>query len=75
MDKYLAKVHIKDDRKFIGYGDKVINILIFGDRPKEKIFNHLNSLKIFNIKIIELIKVNKSVSLEEIDEILDWWGD
>ena len=37
MDKYLAKVHIKDDRKFIGYGDKVINILIFGDRPKEKI--------------------------------------
>ena len=75
MDKYLAKVHIKDDRKFIGYGDKVINILIFGDRPKEKIFNHLNSLKIFNIKIIELIKVNKGVSLEEIDEILDWWGD
>ena len=71
MDKYLAKVHIKDDRKFIGYGDKVINILIFGDRPKEKIFNHLNSLKIFNIKIIELIKVNKGVSLEEIDEILD----
>ena len=71
MDKYLATVHVKDDRKFIGYGDKIINILIFGDRPIEKIYKHLNSLKIFNFKIIEFIKVNKGVSLEVIDEILD----
>ena len=72
MDKYLALVHIKDNRKFIGYGDKVVKILIFGDNPKDKITNHLYNLKIYNFKILELRKIIKGVSLEEIDEIFDW---
>ena len=56
MDKYLATVHVKDDRKFIGYGDKVIKILIIGDNPREKVQNYLFSLKIYDFKIIELKK-------------------
>ena len=71
MDKYLATVHVKDNRKYIGLGDKVIKILIFGDKPRQKLENHLYRLKIYNFKIEELTKVYKGVCLEEIDEILD----
>ena len=71
MDKYLATVHVKDNRNYIGLGDKVIKILIFGDKPREKVQNHLFSLKIYSFKIEELTKVYKGVCLEEIDEILD----
>ena len=71
MDKYLATVHVKDNRKYIGFGDKVIKILIFGDNPRQKLENHLYSLKIYSFKIEELTKVYKGVCLEEIDEILE----
>ena len=71
MDKYLVTVHVKDNRKYIGLGDKVIKILIFGDNPIEKVQNYLFSLKIYNFKIEELTNVYKGISLEEIDEILD----
>ena len=71
MDKYLVAVHVKDNRNYIGLGDKVIKILIFGDNPIDKVLNHLYSLKIYSFKIEEITKVYKGISLEDIDEILE----
>lgn len=71
MDEYLALVHVKDYREIIGYGNKVIKIIIIGNNPIDKLTNYLYNLKIYDFKLLKIRELTDDISLNEIDQIID----
>ena len=75
MKKYIVTVCVEDNRKF-GIGKSKLEILVLGKgNPLEKVTNYLNNSSFQYFKIVKMQLVEKDVCLENIYEILDWWGD
>ena len=74
MKKYIVTVCVEDNRKF-GIGKSKLEILVLGKgNPLEKVTNYLNNSSFQYFKIVKMQLVEKVVCLENIYEILDWWG-